>query len=70
MSNRKKASLFIFGLLALLILYFSRILFTDKIIRAPDIINEFYWGVKGIGDLKFWNLFPFGQPESGLESIG
>ena len=50
-----------------MILYYSRILFTDKIIRAPDIINEFYWGVKGIGDLKFWNLFPFGHLKAGWD---
>lgn len=58
MTDRKKVLLLLGGLLSLLILFYSRILFTDKIIRAPDIINEFYWGVKDVGNLSFWQLFP------------
>lgn len=57
MTERKKDLLIIAALLAGLILFFSKILFTHQIIRAPDIINEFYWGVKGIGDRPFWSLF-------------
>jgi hypothetical protein len=59
MTNRKKTALFLFGLLALLLLYYSRILFTDKIIRAPDIIAEFYWGIKNAANVNFWNVFHF-----------
>lgn len=33
-------------LAAIVLLFFSKILFTDKIVRAPDIMNEFYWNVK------------------------
>lgn len=58
MTDRKKALLFLVGLLGLLILFYSRILFTDKIIRAPDIIAEFYWGIKDMGSLSFRQLFP------------
>lgn len=58
MTNRKKTACYLGGLLALLVLYYSRVLFTDKIVRAPDIINEFYWVVKGIGNLSLWQLFP------------
>ena len=50
MSERKKDLLMLAGMLALLILFFARILFTDKIIRAPDIINEFFWAVKAYPD--------------------
>jgi hypothetical protein len=57
MTERKKDLLIIVALLVGLILFFSKILFTHQIIRAPDIINEFYWGVKGIGDQPFWSLF-------------
>jgi hypothetical protein len=57
MTDRKQNLLFVSALLAVLILYFSPILFTGKIIRAPDIINEFYWNVKGISDLPFLDLF-------------
>ncbi len=44
-------------LLVVLILFFSKILFTDKIIRAPDIINEFYWWAKYLNDSTFLGLF-------------
>lgn len=57
MNDRKKTSLFLFAMLALMILFYYRILFTDKIIRAPDIIAEFYWGIKDAGKVNFWNVF-------------
>jgi len=57
MTERKKDLLFLAGLLAVLILMFSKILFTGRIIRAPDITNEFYWTVKGFKDLGFPELF-------------
>jgi hypothetical protein len=57
MTKRKKDLLFISLLLAVLLIFFSRILFTHQIVRAPDIIAEFYWGVKGIGAMKFLDLF-------------
>jgi hypothetical protein len=57
MTDRKKDLLYLSMLLALMIIFFSKILFTGKIIRAPDITNEFYWTVKGFKDLGFWDLF-------------
>lgn len=49
MSTERRKDLFcILSLLGILILFYSRILFTDMIIRAPDIINEFYWTIKEI----------------------
>ena len=45
MTERRKGALALFLMLTILLLFFSRILFTDKIIRAPDIMNEFYWWV-------------------------
>lgn len=45
MTERKKDLLALGALLGLMIAFFGKILFTAKIIRAPDIINEFYWGV-------------------------
>lgn len=59
MTERKKTLLFLSALLAALLLLFSEILFTSKIIRAPDIINEFYWNVKDIGSMAFLDLFRF-----------
>jgi hypothetical protein len=59
MTDRKKTSLFLLGLMTLLALNYSRILFTNKIIRAPDIINEFYWTAKGISEQALANVFWF-----------
>ncbi len=56
MSERKKDLLMLAGMLVILILFFSRILFTDKIIRAPDIINEFFWAVKAYPDTPLLNI--------------
>lgn len=57
------------ALLVGLILFFSKILFTHQIIRAPDIINEFYWSVRGIGDLKFWDLFRVNLSSAGWDML-
>ncbi len=43
-------------LLALMVALFSPILFTDKIVRAPDILNEFYWGVYNAFGKSLWSL--------------
>lgn len=59
MTERKKDLLYVAALLLLLILFFSKILFTDKIIRAPDIINEAYWWMKGYNDKSLAELFSF-----------
>lgn len=56
MSERKKDLLVMAGMLLLLILFYSRILFTDKIIRAPDIINEFFWNVKAYRDMPLLDI--------------
>lgn len=59
MTERKKDLLYLAALLLLLILFFAKILFTDKIIRAPDIINEVYWWMKGYNDKSLAELFSF-----------
>ncbi len=46
MTEGKKDTLALALLLALLVIFFSKILFTSQIIRAPDILNEFYWTIK------------------------
>ncbi len=57
MTERRKniAVLALFAMI--LMLFFSRILFTDKIIRAPDIINEFYWWVDSLRRAGWTDLF-------------
>lgn len=57
MTRWKKDLLFLSLLLTVLLLFFSKILFTHQIIRAPDIIAEFYWGVRDVGAKSFWELF-------------
>jgi hypothetical protein len=42
---------------AVVLLFFSKILFTDKIVRAPDILNEFYWTVKDTSKISFLDIF-------------
>lgn len=45
MTQRKKDIAALALLLGLLVIFFAKILFTHKIIRAPDIIHEYYWNV-------------------------
>jgi hypothetical protein len=59
MTERKKDLLSLTALLLLLMLFFAKILFTDRIIRAPDIINEAYWWMKGYNDKSLAELFSF-----------
>ncbi|MCM2357616.1 MAG: YfhO family protein [Geobacteraceae bacterium] len=59
MTERKKNLLALAALLGILILFFAKILFTDKIIRAPDIINEYYWSVLKLSNQGFLDFFRF-----------
>ena len=59
MTERRKDILFILALFIILVLFFSKILFTDKIIRAPDIISEAYWWMKGYNDKPLSELYSF-----------
>ena len=40
-----------------LVVIFNRILFTDQIIRAPDILNEYYWAVLEYSKRNFLDFF-------------
>lgn len=57
MTERQKDFITLTILLAVLIAMLSPILFTSKIIRAPDILNEYYWTVKDIHTMKLADLF-------------
>jgi hypothetical protein len=59
MTERRKDLLALAILLGVLILFFSPLLFTTKIIRAPDILNEFYWTVKDAAKGHLSDLFRF-----------
>lgn len=57
MTERRKELLTLALMLAVLIAYFSKILFTDQIIRAPDITAEFFWTIRQYQQMSFWDLF-------------
>jgi hypothetical protein len=57
MTDRKKNLLLLGTLLLLCILSYGKILFTDKIIRAPDIINEYYWSVIRLSGQSLADIF-------------
>ncbi|MCM0084053.1 YfhO family protein [Geomonas sp. Red32] len=57
LTNRKRDLIWLAALLGTLILLFWKILFTSQIVRAPDIIAEFYWGVKHFKTMSFLDLF-------------
>ncbi|HEX9079149.1 MAG TPA: YfhO family protein [Desulfuromonadaceae bacterium] len=67
MTERKKDLLFLGALLALLILVFAKILFTAKIIRAPDITNEYYWHVLDVAKQKIWDCFRINLASAGWD---
>jgi hypothetical protein len=60
MSERRKDLLTLLAVAAIMVLMFQRILFTDLIIRAPDITNEFIWNIKHFSTASFWDLFRVG----------
>ncbi|MDD2854917.1 MAG: hypothetical protein PHU01_05245, partial [Desulfuromonadaceae bacterium] len=68
MTERRKDYMIIAALLTVVIACYSKVLFTDQIIRAPDIINEFYWGVEGVGKLPFSDLFKIDLSSAGWNS--
>ncbi len=57
MRKRGIDSIFLSALLLLLLAFYSRMLFTSEIIRAPDIINEFYWNVRDIANSSLIEAF-------------
>jgi hypothetical protein len=59
MTDRRKNLLILGVLFGILLLCFGNILFTDKIIRAPDIINEYYWAVQRMINRPFGDIFRF-----------
>jgi len=56
-TNRKKDLLAIAVLLLVLVLVFAKILFTGKVVRAPDITSEFIWTVRHFKEMGFFDLF-------------
>ncbi|MDD2900148.1 MAG: YfhO family protein [Desulfuromonadaceae bacterium] len=57
MTDRKKNIVLLGGLLVICILCYGKILFTDRIIRAPDIINEYYWTVLRLSQQPLADVF-------------
>ena len=65
MTDRRKDIFYLMLLLTVLLACYSKVLFTDQIIRAPDIINEFYWGIEGVGKASFLDMFKVGLDSAG-----
>lgn len=59
MTDRRKDTLWLIALFVLLVICYSKVLFTGKIIRAPDIINESYWGVIATKNMGWQEIFSF-----------
>ncbi|MHB8056770.1 MAG: hypothetical protein ACYDHC_02620 [Desulfuromonadaceae bacterium] len=57
MPERRKDMVALAGLLAVLVLFYSHILFSNKVIRAPDILNEYYWSALGLSKGHFLDFF-------------
>jgi hypothetical protein len=57
MKNKQSYTfLMVLLLLVVMVALFSPILFTTKIVRAPDILNEFYWGVYNAYGKPLWSM--------------
>jgi hypothetical protein len=69
MTARKKDLLAYTGLLAVLLICFSRILFTHQIIRAPDISNEYYWYVLDVAKQGIASCFRIDLSSAGWDMI-
>lgn len=65
MTERRKDILMLAALLLLLVAGFGKILFTHQIVRAPDILNEYFWTVKDIHTLPFRELFKMNLSSAG-----
>ena len=57
MTELRKDLLALLALAVVMLLMFQRILFTDLIIRAPDITNEFIWNIKHFSTVSFLDIF-------------
>lgn len=57
MTEQRKDLLALLTLACVIVLMFQRILFTNLIIRAPDITNEFIWSIKDYSTTGFLDLF-------------
>ena len=56
MKKYRQDSIALGVLLGLMLLLFAKILFTDMVIRAPDIIHEYYWNVLNWYKTPLWEL--------------
>jgi len=66
--QRRSSDLLILLLLLVgLVALFSPILFTTKIVRAPDILNEFYWGVYNAYGKPLWSMLRIDLSSAGWD---
>lgn len=65
--NRSRNWPLLLLLLAVMVALFSPILFTSKIVRAPDILNEFYWGVYDAYGKPLWSMLRINLASAGWD---
>src|SRR5450631_175520 len=65
MTERRKDILILTALLLLMVAVFGKILFTAQVVRAPDILNEYFWTVKDIHSEAFTDLFKMDLSNAG-----
>lgn len=69
MTERRKDVLALAGLLLLFIALFAKILFSNQIVRAPDILNEYFWTIKNVHELPFLRLFAIDLSNAGWSMV-
>ncbi len=69
MTERRKDILVLTALLLLLVAVFGKILFTTQIVRAPDILNEYFWTVKDLHSLSLAKLFAMDISNAGWSML-
>ena len=67
MADRKKDLIFQAALLALLVLFFAKILFSKQIVRAHDISTEYYWSVLALVKQPFLSCFHLAAGKAGWD---
>jgi len=69
MTERRKDILMLTALLLLLVAVFGKILFTTQVVRAPDILNEYFWTVKDLHLLPLSDLFKMNLSNAGWDML-
>ena len=56
-SLRERDSFYLIMMVVIIIAFFGRIIFTDQIIRASDVVTQFFWGAKAVKEQSLLQFF-------------